>query len=389
MSDSKRYRVALLIETSTSWGVRLVQGIGQFAREQGNWLIHVEPRGRYERLQIPTGWQGDGVIARITSEALAEEIAAAGLPAVDVSWYSFGGPQIVRASANERESGHMAADYFLSLGIKQFAYCGPFRRPNYEDQFAAAYRERIVAAGYSCHCYTALRREQRTVAWDQQLKSLVSWLSQLPRPVGLLCWSAWRGRQVTEACLHAGIRVPDEAAVLGGDHDDLMAMISTPPLSTIEQPAERIGYEAAAHLQRMMLGERLENRTVMFSPTRVIVRQSTDVLAIEDETVRAALQIINEQACEGINVSQIVAQMMIARRALEQRFVQHLGRTPAVEIRRVRIEAAKTLLVETNQSMAQIAKATGFGEQDLFSRTFRRNTGMTPTEFRSVHRGAQ
>ena len=183
--------------------------------------------------------------------------------------------------------------------------------------------------------------------------------------------------------------MPDDAAVLGGDHDDLMAMISTPPLSTIEQPAERIGYEAAAQLQRMMQGERLEKRTVMFSPTRVMVRQSTDVLAIEDETVRTALQIINEQACDGVNVSQIVAQMMIARRALEQRFVQHLGRTPAVEIRRVRIEAAKTLLLETNQSMAQIARATGFGEQDLFSRTFRRQTGMTPTEYRNVHRSAK
>ena len=145
MSDSKRYRVALLIETSTSWGVRLVKGIGQFASERGNWLIHVEPRGRYERLRIPTGWHGDGVIARITSEALADDIAASGLPAVDVSWYSFGGPQVVRASANERESGHMAAEYFLSLGIKQFAYCGPFRRHSQSASRRALHPERMMA----------------------------------------------------------------------------------------------------------------------------------------------------------------------------------------------------------------------------------------------------
>jgi LacI family transcriptional regulator len=389
LSLSKSYRIALLIETSTSWGVRLIRGIGQFAQERGDWLIHVEPRGRYERSRIPAGWKGDGIIARINQESLAREIVAAAIPAVNVSWFTFDGPNICRTSASERESGDLAADYFLSLGLRRFAYCGPLRRPGYEDQFAAAYSERLAAAGYPCEVYPALKGDQRTIPWDEQLNSLVGWLKELPRPTGLLCWSAWRGRQVTEACQYAGIRVPDEVAVLGGEHDDLMAMISTPPLSTIEQPAERIGYEAAALLQKMMQGEEPPSKAVMFSPTRVVVRQSTDILAVEDDVVRKALRVIHQQACSGVNVSDIVSQLMIARRALEQRFVQHLGRTPAVEIRRVRIEAAKKLLVETDQNMAQIARATGFGEQDLFSRTFRRNTGMTPTEFRTIHRGAQ
>lgn len=381
----RTYRVALLIDTATSWGVGLIKGISRFARQQGNWLLHVEPRGRYERFRLPQGWQGDGVIARVNRAELADEIEASKLPAVNVSWYSFEGPKIVRCSASEGESGQMAADYFLSSGFRNFAYCGPLRRPRYTDLFAEAYSQRLANAGHQPIVYPAPGGEQRTIAWDKQLASLAEWLKSLPPATALLCWSAARGRQCTEACQYAGIRVPDDIAVLGGDHDELMATMSSPPLSTIEQPAEGIGYAAAKLLEQLMEGKNPDAESAMLSPTRVMIRQSTDVLAVDDEIVRKALRLMRAQISEGVNVAQIVSQLMIARRALEQRFMQHLGRTPGEEIRRTRIERAKQLLVETDLTMAEIAAASGFGEQDVFSRTFRRRQGMTPTEFRSMH----
>jgi LacI family transcriptional regulator len=190
---------------------------------------------------------------------------------------------------------------------------------------------------------------------------------------------------VTEACHYAGIRVPDEVAVLGGDHDDLMSHISSPPLSTIDQPAEQIGYEAARLLEGMMRGKKARKRPLYFPPTRIIVRHSTDTLAIDDEIVRDALRLIRKRSHEGIRVSDVVRELAVARRALEQRFVNLVGRTPAAEIRRVRIEAAKQLLVDSDKSIAHISRATGFGHQDLFSRVFRRSVGITPSQFRSQH----
>jgi len=385
---SKTYHVALLIDTSTSWGSRLIKGISQYSHQQGNWLIHVEPRGRYEQFHIPEGWEGDGIIARINRQQFADEINATGLPAINVSWYPYEGSKIVRCSASEHESGQLAAEYFLAHGFRLFAYCGPLKRPGYCDQFAESYSKTLAAAGYTCSVYPAPSGEQRIIAWKEQLNSLVNWLRQLPSPTGLLCWSAARGRQLTEACQYANIRVPDDVAVLGGDHDDLMSLISTPQLSTIDHPAERIGSEAARMLENLMTGSGPTEKSLMFSPTRVIVRHSTDILAIDDQLVQSALKMIREQACNGVNVAQIVSQLMIARRALEQRFVKRLGRTPAMEIRRVRIETAKQLLVETELSMSEVAKATGFEEQDQFSRTFRRSLDMTPTQFRSLHRGS-
>jgi LacI family transcriptional regulator len=183
--------------------------------------------------------------------------------------------------------------------------------------------------------------------------------------------------------------VPDDVAVLGGEYDELMSHISSPPLSTIDQPAEQVGYEAAKLLDAMMHGKKAPKQPILLQPTRVVVRHSTDTLAIDDEMVRDACRLIRDRARDGIRVSEVVRELAVARRALEQRFLRLVGRTLAAEIRRVRIEEAKRLLVDTDRSIADIGRASGFGHQDLFSRVFRRGVGMTPSQFRKRHQHTQ
>jgi LacI family transcriptional regulator len=279
----------------------------------------------------------------------------------------------------------MAAEYYLANGFQHFSYCGPTDRPGYVDQLSQAYCNAIEAAGHACHKYQPPEREQRTLPWNIHLASLVAWLKELPKPNALLAWSAARGRQVTEASHYAGLKVPDDVAVLGGEYDDLMSNISYPPQSTIDQPSEQVGYAAAELLAKMMAGKKPPAQPLLFPPSRVNIRQSTDTLAIDDPLVREALELIREQASRGIYVSEVVNKLSIARRTLEQRFIRSIGRTPAAEIRRVRLEEAKRLLIESDRSIADIARTAGFGQQDLFSRTFRRSVGLAPSEFRQQH----
>ena len=126
--------IALLIETSTSWGTRVIRGISQYAQEHGPWVFFLEPRGTYEKLTLPTGWKGDGVIARVTTQALADQLLATGLPSVNVSWYDYGAPKIARCTNNEKTCGRLAAEYFLNRGYRHYAYCGPLKRPDYVDR---------------------------------------------------------------------------------------------------------------------------------------------------------------------------------------------------------------------------------------------------------------
>lgn len=389
-AESDMRRIALLIDTSTSWGVRIIRGIHQFAqqqdnRQQGNWLFHIEPRGRYEKLGIPRGWTGEGIIARVNRKSLAEEIVASGIPTVNVSWFDYPGPRVARCTVSEHESGRMAAEYFLGNGFNQFGYCGPRLRPGYVDNFSDEFCRAIKESGCDCDSYRAMAQSSGTIAWDEQLASLVAWLTDLPKPAAVLCWSAARGRQVTEACHYAGIQVPGDIAVLGGDYDELMEDISTPPLSTIEQPAEQVGYQAAQLLSGLMNGDPVPESAKLLSPSRINVRHSTDTLAVDDPMVRSALVFVREQAASGISVSDVVDHLAVSRRSLELRFVKVLNCTPAEEIRRVRIDAAKKLLVETNLTMAKIAQKCGFGHQDLFSRIFHRYAECTPTEYRRLH----
>ena len=382
-------RVALLIDTSMSWGGRLIRGIHEFAHQEANWLFQIEPYGRHEPLRMPQGWTGDGIIARINHFDLAEEIRSSGIPAVNVSWYDHPGPNIARCTISEAETGQLAANYLLSGGFTRFAYCGPLDRHDYQDRLADSFQAALANEQHEFHRYEPAAGTTAKLPWDQQLASMVEWLTGLPKPVAVLCWCAARGRQVLEACHYANLRVPDDVAVLGGEYDELMQDISNPPLSTIEQPAERIGFEAAQLLARMMRGDTPPGEPIFISPTRVNVRQSTDILAVDDPLVRRAVEYIRQYATAGIRVSDIVNELLVARRRLEQRFAKTIHRTPAEEIRRVRVEEAKRLLVQTDLKMAQIAEQCGFGHQDRFSRMFRRAVDKTPSEYRRMYRSTE
>lgn len=388
-SPPKIQKVALLIDTSMSWGVRLIRGIHEFAQQEAHWLFQIEPYGRHERLSMPVGWTGDGVIARVNHPELAKEISNGNVPAVNVSWYDYPGTNIARCTVSESETGVMAGQYFLTCGFTNFAYCGALDRPGYEDRLELGFRQSLEGHPHSFHRFEPAAPPTAKAPWDQRLASLVDWLSGLPKPIAVLCWCAARGRQVTEACHYANIRVPDEVAVLGGEYDELMEDISNPPLSTVEQPAERVGFEAAQLLSRMMKGESSPTEPIFISPTRVNVRHSTDILAVDDTLVRHAVEYITKFATAGIRVGDVVNELLVSRRSLEQRFMQSIHRTPAEEIRRVRIEEAKRLLMDTNLKMAGIAEKCGFGHQDRFSRMFRRAVGHTPSEYRRMYRAGE
>jgi AraC family transcriptional regulator len=56
-------------------------------------------------------------------------------------------------------------------------------------------------------------------------------------------------------------------------------------------------------------------------------------------------------------------------------------------IREVRIDYARKQMLATNEPLVEIALAAGFADQTHFTRSFKRITGMTPTEFRRLFAG--
>lgn len=380
--DSKSMRIALLIDTSTTWGSGLIEGIIDYAKSRDkNWLFSFEPRGKYDDMQLPKGWQGDGVIARVTTAELAEQIITRKIPAVNVSWFRYGTNLIPTCTCNEEKAAELAVQYFLGNGYRQFAYCRSTLRPTYFDRLGAEFERCLMNAGYRCWSFEP-DRSFDDLDSEGQLALLGQWLESLPRPTALLSFDSIQGRMITEACHQQGISVPDDIAVLGGEHDELCSRVSRPPLSGIDQAPQFVGFHAAEMLD-MQLSHKVERvRDQRLPPARIITRQSTDKIAIDDEMLAEAIRFIHTHYAERLKISDILAEIPLSRRAMEIGFRKYLGRTPRDEIRRVRLHKSLELLCDTDWSVTRIAQECGFDPPELYTRAFRREFKATPTQYR-------
>jgi len=164
--------------------------------------------------------------------------------------------------------------------------------------------------------------------------------------------------------------------------------MANPPLSSVMHNARRIGYEAAAMLDRLMAGKKVY-ADVVVDPLGVKTRQSTDLLAIEDPEIAKAVRYIRENACSGIRVEDVLDQVALSRRAFEKRFRAAVGRPPHMEIRRVQLERVKQLLVTTDYKLERIAEITGFSTAQYLAGLFHRVVKMTPGAWRQAGRAGR
>ena len=391
-----RPRVALLIESSRAYGRGLLRGVARYVREHGRWSIFYQERRQGDHSpDWLDQWEGDGIIARVEDRQMAQAIQRTGLPAVDLRgrFTDLGMPLI---ETDDEEVVRLAVEHFRERGFRHFAYCG-FPGANYSDKREALLREHLRAAGHACAVFvpptpsaegSTFELEQQGFTHDE---ALAHWLKQLPQPTGLLCCNDIRGQHVLEICRREGLAVPDELAVLGVDNDEVHCELADPPLSSVILHTEKIGYLAAEQLSRMMENTRAElvssHRPIFVPPLGIAVRRSTDVLAMEDRSIAAAVRFIREHACEGIQVSDVLRAVPLSRSSLERRFMAALSRTPKEEILRVQLGRAKELLVETDFPLAEIAEKTGFKHPEYLSVIFKIKVGTTPGKFRAMKVG--
>jgi LacI family transcriptional regulator len=180
--------------------------------------------------------------------------------------------------------------------------------------------------------------------------------------------------------------VPEEVAVMGVDNDEIVCRLCGPSLSTIELDPHRVGYEAAALLDTWMANPRKTPPARMIAPKGLVVRQSTDVIAVSDTDVASAVKFIREHACDGINVSTVLDHVPVSRSTLERRFHRILNRSPKDEIDRVQLAQVKRLLAQTDYPLSKIASLAGFRYTEGMCHLFRNTFGQTPGEYRHAQR---
>jgi LacI family transcriptional regulator len=386
---SPRPQVALLIESSRAYGRGLLQGIARYVREHGPWSIfHQERRASDPPPAWLKGWRGAGVIARIEDHQLAAAIRRLGVPVVDVRGLLLD-PGLPLVETDDEAVVRLAAEHLRERGFRQFAFCG-FPGANYSDTRSELFSRLMAEAGCDCHVYVPPVRLKSTASFEQEQHGLIyevdvaRWIAALPKPIGLLACNDIRGQQVLNVCRQIGVAVPDEVAVLGVDNDEVLCDLADPPLSSVIPNTGRIGYEAAALLDKMMAGQPAPQEAVFVPPRGIATRRSTEVLAIEDRHIAAAVRYIREHACEGIGVPDLLAAVPLSRSVLERRFAALVGRAPKAEILQVQLHRARELLAGTDFPLNVIAEKAGFKHPEYFHAIFKKKTGTTPGRYRAA-----
>lgn len=380
-------RVAVLVESTRSYGRWQLAGISSYLRKHGPWSIYWQERGLNDPPPVwLRDWEGDGIIARITTRRLAQIINELALPTVDLYGWLPGAKWPCLRADNTRVV-HLAVDHLLERGFRHLAYCG-FTGVNYSEERLQVFQQRIHEAGHLCHvCPSPRLRQSGGIAVSEQQgllyeAELADWLQGLPKPVGILACSDIRGQQILTTCREIGLQVPDQVAVLGVDNNEMLCNLSDPPLSSVDLNCERMGYEAAALLARLMAGRRPPTRTIHIEPRGIVTRRSTDVLAIEDPEVAEVVRLIRLRACDGLTVRDVLESCTLSSSSLERRFLHLLGRTPKAEIVRVRLQRVMELLAEPDLSLAAIAARTGFKYCEYMNAVFKQKVGMSPGQYR-------
>ncbi|HID22543.1 MAG TPA: helix-turn-helix domain-containing protein [Planctomycetaceae bacterium] len=374
-------RIALLLDRSLNFVRGVIRGVRTYAAEKPNWVLRDGPP-RLSLIRHVRDWRPHGLIAGLVVPRVARELIRMERPLVDTAFTlpDLGVPAV---DVDHTVVGRMAAEYFLERKFRHFGFFGS-ERAVYSRMREAAFRDRVAQAGYtasSCHI-EYLADLTGAALWRKAAQKTRRWLRRLPKPAAILCSEDAPARYLADVCAQMGLRVPEDVALLGAGNDELECTLTRPALSSVAVPSRRVGFEAAALLDRMMAGEPWPAEPLLLPPLHVITRHSTDILAIEDEIVQAALHYIRVHVREPMSVGQIARDIAVSRRLLERRFRKVLGRSVLDEINRVRVERAKELLTETNLPITVVAIEAGFASVRRLDAVFARLTGLSPTSFR-------
>ena len=385
MKKPTSHRIALLFNANKIYDREIIAGVASYlSTTRVSWDLFLEEDFRC-RLQGIENWQGDGIIADFDDPAICASLSNSRIPVVAV-----GGsyddeanyPKSVPYVATDNfKLVKLAYHHLIEAGLPRFAL---FSLPEAPDNRWAQEREQAFSRLMKRDRMDAeIYRGQTTSApsWDGAVEQLINWLQSIPKPVGIIAVTDARARQLLQACLIAGIAVPEEVALIGIDNDPLARMLTRIPLSSVMQGAEEIGRTAAHLLHQMLNGARLSGTRTLVPPRGINVLASSRHEPPKHPHVMQARHFIRQYACQGIKTEQVADYVGISRSSLESYFRQELGRSVHDEILHIKLKAAKTNLESEECNIADVAVSCGFTSIQYMHAVFKRELGCTPRKY--------
>jgi LacI family transcriptional regulator len=354
------------------------EGVVDYARRAG-WVLDARS---HHFGQLPIGWQADGILAFIGSnQACGPAVLASGLPVVNMSQYGmkFGFPSV---QLDNQNAGQLAADHLIGRGIHELAMVQFSPKSRTSEARRSGFAEATLGYGRRFHSMVCPFTEDDGALPVQMISWLKTVLVGLPRPLGVFTEGDNWAVETILVCQQLCLRVPEDVAVVGIDNDPLVVEVAPVPVSSVDNNLHGLGAQAAELLDRILDGATAPTDPILISPRAVIQRQSTNVLAVANEEVAAAIGFIHAKFREAITVADVASESHVSRRRLQDLFLEHVGRTISQEITRCRLELAQRMLFESPMKISLIAEQCGLGSGVQMCKVFGRELRMSPKEYR-------
>jgi len=339
-------------------------------------------------LQTPRKEQFSLYVGHVGSQEVVDLLEATGKPVLNI------------AGTVDREDwrthrldaaavGRMAAEYYHEAGFRTFLYITGYPIPS-DDEKREGFVRTLVEKGHPDIFSFHLAPEKEVVQYGKEdirrpLDSMAEWMARAPKPLAVFCGTDSKARELMDFAHFNGVQIPEEVSFLGCDNNATFCEMLMVPLSSISVPATQVGWLAGEHANAILKGLPLPELQRL-GPKRVVVRTSSDLVAIKDPIVAKAVALMRENAHERITIEGITEELPISRRRFSERFRDSLGRSPLEELTRIRVRMAKDRLLDTDQTMFHIALDCGFADSESMAREFKRWEGMTPNAYRKQHR---
>ena len=383
-----RKKVALFHKEWSETSVRMMEGVFSHPeiRQRCEFRDFPLTRGGTE-IQLPSNWQPDGILFTLDEgDVRAELLADLGLPTVrlDGEWTADPFPAV---SVDLLSFAQNALRHFEKLSCPNLLFVGPGsdsrsgRISALLRRFGARSEIRNIRSAYFRSGDPLVARMEENLSQHPEIENA---LRQMPRPFGIVTLRENDAVYLLNACREMGIRVPHEVGILAGA-DSRMAQFTDPPLSALVLDYLEMGRKAVAMLEGMMSGRIVARRYERQRVAGVNARASTLGDSPLDQSIERVRQMIQNRACEGITVEEILGHLDMSRPTLEKRYRELTGMSPAQHIRQLRAAKARELLTSTNISVTQVARRIGFDDPRPFMVFFKREFGQTPGAFRLAH----
>ena len=284
---------------------------------------------------------------------------------------------------DERAIGRAGADFLLSLGrFRSFGFVRGSWRYNAMLR-AEGFVKRLRGRGAEVRVFAP---DESVGRLDPALLS--AWLRELPRPRAVMVNSDGAAVLVAASAAAARLRIPRDMALLACDNDELLCESASPTLTSLAPDHVRLGEMAAIALRKLFANPQTPYFEEYCDAVRVVERQSARPVAPAAALAERAEAFIRQEAANGVRVADVVAHLGVSRSLADMRYREVFGETMRDAILRLRLEAVKRKLRETDMTVGQVAASCGFRSDAHARRLFHERFGCSMREWRRASHGA-